>query len=103
MNLLINKELDYVKQLSRIKLNGVHFNLNLRAILYSFNQVKLHYNIRDASDLRNYNEIFTDGSKQEHKVGWAFVYYRSGVEVNSYSYRLNNEAIFVYGGTASNI
>lgn len=55
MNLLINRELDYAKQLSRIKLNNVHFNLNLRAISYSFNQVKLHYNIRDASCLGNYN------------------------------------------------
>lgn len=92
LDLSILKEIDYINYIKNLEIDMSGINLNLSNNAYYNNAICVHFNIKHDKNLGSFTEIYTDGSKVNERVGAGVVIYKDQVEVDSFSYRLNNNA-----------
>lgn len=62
-----------------------NINLNKCSLFSNFDQSILSYDNRNISDSGCYNEICTDSSKQNFRVGCALVVYKNSIEIDNFN------------------
>lgn len=67
-------------------------NLNKRKNKFNITYPVIDINSRTANDQRTNNEMYTDGSKMNDRVGSAIIVYKDMNRIHQEFYRINNEA-----------